>query len=149
MAEKILIVAGRFNELVTRSLVDGAKDTLIENGYSEEQIFTSWVPGAFEIPVVAAKAARSGGFSAVICLGAVIKGNTAHFDYVAGPAASGIMNVSIETEVPVIFGVLTTDTVEQALNRAGLKLGNKGSEAAQTAVQMIKTLKNIDQWSKK
>mgnify|MGYP003684125125 CR=1 FL=1 len=148
MADKILIVAGRFNELVTRSLVDGAVQTLQDSGINEKDIYTSWVPGAFEIPVVAAKAARSKGFSAVICLGAVIKGNTAHFDYVAGPAASGIMNVSIETEVPVIFGVLTTDTVEQALNRAGLKLGNKGSEAAQTALQMIKTLNKVDEWSK-
>ena len=148
MADKILIVAGRFNELVTKSLVEGAVDTLKDSGIEESNIHTAWVPGAYEIPVVAAKAARTKGFSAVICLGAVIKGNTAHFEYVAGPAASGIMNVSIETEVPVIFGVLTTDTVEQALNRAGLKLGNKGSEAAQTALHMIKTLKKVDQWSK-
>ena len=148
MADKVLIIAGRFNELVTRSLVDGAVDTLKDAGLSDNQIYTTWVPGAFEIPVVAAKAARSKGFSAVICLGAVIRGNTAHFDYVAGPAASGIMNVSIETEVPVIFGVLTTDTVEQALNRAGLKLGNKGSEAAHTALQTIKALKNVEDWSK-
>ncbi|SMF69774.1 6,7-dimethyl-8-ribityllumazine synthase [Pseudobacteriovorax antillogorgiicola] len=148
MAEKVLIVAARFNELVTRSLVDGAVQTLKDGGLQDNQIFTTWVPGAFEIPVVAAKAARSKGFDAVICLGAVIRGNTAHFDYVAGPAASGIMNVSVETEVPVIFGVLTTDTVEQALNRAGLKLGNKGSEAAQTALQMIQTLKTVEEWSK-
>lgn len=148
MADKVLIVAGRFNELVTKSLVDGAIQTLKDGGVAEKDIYTSWVPGAFEIPVVAARAARSKGFSAVVCLGAVIKGNTAHFDYVAGPAASGIMNVSIETEVPVIFGVLTTDTVEQALNRAGLKLGNKGAEAAQTALHMIKTLKQVDEWSK-
>lgn len=148
MADKILIVAGRFNELVTRSLVAGAVDTLKAAGIHDQQVYTSWVPGAFEIPVVAAKAARSKGFAAVICLGAVIRGNTAHFDYVAGPTASGIMNVSIETEIPVIFGVLTTDTVEQALDRSGLKLGNKGSEAAKTALEMIKTLKDVEEWSK-
>ena len=147
MTDKILVVAGRFNELVTKSLVAGAIDTLSNAGWKSEQIFTSWVPGAFEIPLVAAKAARSKNLSAIICLGAVIRGNTAHFDYVAGPAASAIMNISVETETPVVFGVLTTDTVEQALDRAGLKLGNKGSEAAQTALQMIKTLQDLENWS--
>ena len=146
MSKSVLIIAGKFNDLITRSLVDGAKDVLKEV-YSEDKIALMWVPGAFEMPGLAAKAARSGKFDAVICLGAVIRGATAHFDYVAGPCASGLMNVSIETETPVVFGVLTTDTVEQALNRAGLKLGNKGAESAETALKMIETYKKIDSWS--
>ena len=146
MKKSILIIAGKFNDLITRSLVDGAKDVLSES-YSVDKIALMWVPGAFEMPGLAAKAARSGKFDAVICLGAVIRGATAHFDYVAGPCASGLMNVSIETETPVVFGVLTTDTVEQALNRAGLKLGNKGAESADTALKMIETYKKIDNWS--
>ena len=146
MSKSVLIVAGKFNDLITRSLVDGAKDVLKES-IQKIKIALMWVPGAFEMPGLAAKAARSGKFDAVICLGAVIRGATAHFDYVAGPCASGLMNVSIETETPVIFGVLTTDTVEQALNRAGLKLGNKGAESAETALKMIETYKKIDSWS--
>lgn len=145
MSAQILIVAGRFNEMISRSLHQGALQTLEDGGVKPEKIQTLWVAGAYEMPVVAAKAARSKRFSAIICLGAVIKGETAHFEYVAGPCASALMGVSVETEVPVIFGVLTTNTVEQALNRAGLKLGNKGAEAAQTALQMIDTLKKIDQ----
>ena len=148
MSKKILIVAGRFNEMISRSLLDSAVLTLKEAGLTDEEIFTTWVPGAYEIPVTAAKAARSKAFDAIICLGAVIKGETAHFEYVAGPCASAVMNISVETEIPVIFGVLTTNTVEQALNRAGLKLGNKGAEAAHTALQMIDTLNKVEAWSK-
>ena len=144
---KVLIVAGRFNEMRSRSLVDSAKQTLSDAGLAEDDVKLAWVPGAYEIPVVAAKAARGKAFDAVICLGAVIKGETAHFEYVAGPVASGLMSVSVETEVPIIFGVLTTNTVEQALNRAGLKLGNKGAEAASTALTMIDTLRKVSEWS--
>lgn len=146
MSNRILVIASRFNELVTKSLMDGAVTTLLESDVAEKDICKVWVPGVFEIPVVAAKAARSGKFDAVICLGAVIRGATAHFDFVAGPVASGLMSLSVETEVPVIFGVLTTDTVEQALDRAGLKLGNKGSEAAHTALSTIRTLNRVTEW---
>jgi 6,7-dimethyl-8-ribityllumazine synthase len=133
--------------MITRSLVDGAKQTFLSAGVPDSDIELIWVPGSFEIPAVAAKAARSGRFEAIVCLGAVIRGDTPHFDYVASQAASGIMRVSIETAMPIIFGVLTTDTVEQALNRAGLKMGNKGSEAAHTALEMAATFKKMEQWS--
>ncbi|MFW7380079.1 MAG: 6,7-dimethyl-8-ribityllumazine synthase [Oligoflexus sp.] len=142
-----LIIAARFNEMITQSLVDGAVRTFVDAGLEDSEIKRLWVPGAFELPVAAARAARSGAFQSVICLGAVIRGETPHFDYVAGPCASGLMNISIETGIPVVFGVLTTDTVDQALNRAGLKYGNKGADAAQTALSMVKALKQIDVWS--
>lgn len=141
MSQRYLIISARFNELITRSLTQGAQEVLTEAGV---QVDTIWVPGAFEIPVLAARAARSKRYAAIVCLGAVIKGETPHFEYVAGPCASGLMNVSIETGIPVIFGVLTTHTVEEALNRAGLKQGNKGSEAAHTALTMVQTLKQFD-----
>jgi 6,7-dimethyl-8-ribityllumazine synthase len=143
MTQRYLIVAARFNELITKSLVGGAQEVLTAAGHGADHELI-WVPGAFEIPVVAAKAARSGKYAAVICLGAVIRGDTPHFDYVAGPCASALMNIGVETSVPVIFGVLTTDTVEQALNRAGIKLGNKGADAAHTALSMVKTLRQLD-----
>ena len=145
MSRGHLILAARFNDMVTSSLLRGAEETLKQADV--KNIDTIWVPGAWELPVAAAKAARSGKWQGIICLGAVIKGDTPHFDYVAGQAASGLMSISIETSVPVVFGVLTTNTVEQALNRAGLKLGNKGSEAAQTALEMTSALKKIDHWS--
>ncbi|MBQ47687.1 MAG: 6,7-dimethyl-8-ribityllumazine synthase [Zetaproteobacteria bacterium] len=145
MSRGYLILAARFNDMVTSSLLRGAEETLKQADV--KNIDTIWVPGAWELPVAAAKAARSGKWQGIICLGAVIKGDTPHFDYVAGQAASGLMSISIETSVPVVFGVLTTNTVEQALNRAGLKLGNKGSEAAQTALEMTSALKKIDHWS--
>ncbi len=138
---RILIIVGRFNELVTRSLLASAQDSLNKNAHIDYR--TVWVPGAYEMPVVASKAARSGNYDAIICLGAIIKGDTPHFDFVAGQCASGITKVSIDTQVPVIFGVLTTNTVEEALNRAGLKMGNKGAEAANTALDMIEILKEI------
>ncbi|MCX6117272.1 MAG: 6,7-dimethyl-8-ribityllumazine synthase [Proteobacteria bacterium] len=136
----ILIIVASFNELVTKSLHAGALDVLDS---SPAQVTTKWVPGCFELPVVAAKAARSGKYSAIITLGAVIRGETPHFDFVAGEAARGIMDVSLETGVPVIFGVLTTNTVEQALNRSGIKYGNKGRDAAHAALQMIQTMSEI------
>ena len=143
MSQRFLIVAAKFNELITKSLVQAASE-VFENAGLKAQLDTIWVPGAFELPVVATKAARNGRYSAVICLGAVIRGETPHFDYVAGPCASALMNISVQTGIPVIFGVLTTDTVEQALNRAGLKHGNKGADAAQTALTMVATLKCLD-----
>ena len=143
MSLRYLIVAARFNELITKSLVESAQGVFQEQGLSD-QVDVIWVPGAYEIPVTAAKAARTKRYAGIVCLGAVIKGETAHFEYVAGPCASGLMNISIETGIPTIFGVLTTNTVEQALNRAGLKHGNKGAEAAQTAITMVKTLKQFD-----
>ena len=143
MSLRYLIVAGQFNELISKSLVEAAQAVFAQHGL-RELVDLIWVPGAFEIPVAAAKAARSKRYAAIVTLGAVIRGDTPHFEYVAGPCASGLMSIGIETGIPVIFGVLTTNTVEQALNRAGLKQGNKGADAAQTAVSMVKTLKQFD-----
>lgn len=143
MSLRHLIVAARFNELITKSLVESALSVYQDQGLGDT-VDVVWVPGAFEIPVAAARAARSKRYASIVCLGAVIRGETPHFEYVAGPCASGLMNIGIETGIPTIFGVLTTNTVEQALNRAGLKLGNKGAEAALTAITMVKTLKQFD-----
>lgn len=145
--KRILIIAGKFNEYITKSLHAGAVETLNDAGIKDVE--TIWVPGCFELPVAASAAAKTGHWSAIICLGAVIRGETPHFDYVAGQAAAGIMKVSIDTGVPVIFGVLTTDTVEQALNRAGIKHGNKGADAARTALDTIKSLARIEELAKK
>lgn len=144
MEKKILIVVARFNDMITRSLLVGAMDCLRDSGIKDALVSVVWVPGSFEIPVVAAKAARSGKYSAVICLGAVIRGETPHFDYVCGPVASSIMNLTVETGIPVIFGVLTTNTIEQALARSGIKGGNKGRDAAQAALEMIKVLTQLE-----
>ena len=133
---KVGIVVARFNEMITRSLLQGALDTLRRYGVSEENVTVAWVPGVFEMPLVAKTLAKSDECDAVIGLGAVIRGATAHFDYVAGPAASGLSQAALDTETPVIFGVLTTDTIEQAIERSGTKAGNKGSEAATTAIEM-------------
>jgi len=133
---RVAVVVARWNSFVTRKLLDGATTTLRESGVLDEAITVAWVPGSFEVPTAASWAARSGRFDAVVCLGAVIRGDTAHFDYVAGGAAEGILRVSLETGVPVVFGVLTCDTVEQALDRAGGKEGHKGQEAALTAIEM-------------
>jgi 6,7-dimethyl-8-ribityllumazine synthase len=134
---RIGIVVARFNELITRSLLTGALDGLERYGIPTHQTTVAWVPGAYEIPLIAKQLATSQKFDAIICLGAVIRGATAHFDFVAGHAASGIAQVALETNIPVIFGVLTTDTLEQAMERAGSKAGNKGFEAVQTAIEMI------------
>jgi len=133
---RVCVVVARWNEFVTRKLLAGAERKLAERGVASEDVTIAWVPGAFEVPTAARWAASSGRFDAVICLGAVIRGETAHFEYVAGGAAEGIGAVSRETGVPVIFGVLTVDNVEQALSRCGGKDGHKGEEAAQAAIEM-------------
>jgi 6,7-dimethyl-8-ribityllumazine synthase len=130
------IVASRFNDFVVKSLLEGAIDAIRRHGGDAESVDVVWVPGSFEIPVVARELALSGRYDALICLGAVIRGATAHFDYVAGGAAGGISKVALETGLPVIFGVITTESIEQAIERAGTKLGNKGFEAAVSAMEM-------------
>ncbi|CUH92907.1 6,7-dimethyl-8-ribityllumazine synthase [Herbinix luporum] len=140
---KIGIVIGRFNEFIGSKLLEGAIDGFIRHGGNEADIEVAWVPGAFEIPLVAQKMASSKKYDAVICLGAVIRGSTAHFDYVAGEMSKGIAKVSLDSGIPVIFGVLTTDTIEQAIERAGTKAGNKGYDAAVTAIEMANLLKQL------
>jgi 6,7-dimethyl-8-ribityllumazine synthase len=140
---KFGIVVGRFNEFIGGKLLSGAIDAIKRHGASEEDVDLAWVPGAFEIPLVAKKMVKSGKYDAVICLGAVIKGSTPHFDYVSNEVTKGVASVSLEEEVPVIFGVLTTDTIEQAIERAGTKAGNKGFEAAATAIEMANLLKQF------
>lgn len=140
---KIGIVVGRFNEFIVSKLLGGALDGLKRHGVDEDSIEVSWVPGAFEIPLVAKKMAQTKKYDAIICLGAVIKGSTPHFDYVCAEASKGISSVSLSEELPVIFGVLTTDTIEQAIERAGTKAGNKGYDAAVTAIEMANLLKLI------
>lgn len=135
---RVCIVVASWNEFVTRKLLEGAESQLGERGVKKEDVTVAWVPGAFEVPTAAKWAAGSGNFDAVICLGAVIRGETAHFEYVAGGAAEGIAAVSRETGVPVIFGVLTVDNVEQALSRTGGKDGHKGEESAQAAIEMAR-----------
>lgn len=137
---RFAVVVSRFNDMITSRLLEGCLDGLRRHGVENNQIEIMWCPGAFEIPMIAKQAAISGRFDAVICLGAVIRGATAHFDYVAGQCASGIANIGLETGVPTIFGVLTTDTVEQAIERAGTKAGNKGSDAALAAIEMVNLL---------
>ena len=133
---KFGIVASRFNELFTTKLLEGAKDALIRHGAKNDDIEIMWVPGSFEIPLGAKFMAESGEYDAVICLGAVIRGYTPHFEYVSAEVSKGIAHVSLETNIPTIFGVITTDTIEQAIERAGTKAGNKGSDAAITAIEM-------------
>lgn len=140
---KFGIVAGRFNEFIVSKLISGALDALKRHGAKEENIEMAWVPGAFEIPLVAEKMAASKKYDAVICLGAVIRGATPHFDYVASEVSKGIAQTSLKTECPVIFGVLTTDSIEQAIERAGTKSGNKGFDAAVTAIEMANLLKEM------
>lgn len=141
--QKFGIIVGRFNEFIGGKLLDGALDALKRHGVEENLIEIAWVPGAFEMPLVAKKMAKSNNYNAVICLGAVIRGATPHFDYVSSEVSKGIAHVSLETELPVIFGVLTTDTIEQAIERAGTKAGNKGYEAAVTAIEMANLLKQL------
>src|SRR5215218_7765294 len=130
------VVASRFNDFIVRSLLDGALDAITRHGGDLGSVDVVWVPGSYEIPLAARQLALSGRYHAIICLGAGIRGGTAHFEYVAGGAASGISSAALETNVPVIFGVITTETIEQAIERAGTKLGNKGFEAAATAIEM-------------
>lgn len=140
---RFAIVAGRFNEFLVKHLVQGALDGIRRHGGDVGKVTLAWVPGAFEIPLAAKKLAESGKYDAVICLGAVIRGSTPHFDYVAGEAAKGIGQAGISTGVPCIFGVITTDNLEQAIERCGSKMGNKGFEAAVTAIEMVNLFKQL------
>ena len=141
---KIGIVAARFNEFITSKLLSGAVDTLIRHDVKEENIHVAWVPGAFEIPLIASKMAKSGKYDAVICLGAIIRGSTSHYDLVCNEAAKGIAQVSLQSDIPVMFGVITTENIEQAIERAGSKAGNKGSECAEGAIEMINLIREIE-----
>lgn len=140
---KIAIVASRFNEIITNKLLGGAIDSFVRHGGNENDITVAWVPGAFEIPLIAKKMAASKKYDAVVCLGAVIRGATPHFDMVANETTKGIAAAGLQSEVPVVFGVLTTDNIEQAVERAGSKAGNKGFEAATTAIEMHNLIKKI------
>lgn len=140
---KFAIVVSRFNDFITSKLLDGAKDALLRHGAKEEDIDVAKVPGSFEIPLVAKKIAAKGTYNAVICLGTVIRGATPHFDYVAAEVSKGIASASMETGVPIAFGVITSDTIEQAVERAGTKSGNKGFDAAITAIEMAQLLKKL------
>lgn len=137
------IVVSRFNEFITGKLLAGAQDAIRRHGGDEAQVDIAWVPGAFEIPLVAQKLATGGRYDAVICLGAVIRGATPHFDYVAGEAAKGVAQAMLQAGTPIAFGILTTDTIEQAIERAGTKAGNKGFEAAVTAIEMANLLRAL------
>lgn len=137
------IVVGRFNELIGSKLLSGAIDALKRHGVLDEHIDIAWVPGAYEIPLAAKKLASTGRYDSVICLGAVIRGNTPHFEYVSAEVSKGVAQVSLEANIPVIFGVLTVDSIEQAIERAGAKAGNKGFEAGVTALEMVNLLKTI------
>ena len=141
---KVGIVAARFNEFITSKLLSGAMDGLLRHEVREEDIHVAWVPGAFEIPVIAARMARSGKYDAVICLGAVIRGSTSHYDLVCNEVAKGIAQVSLASEIPVLFVVVTTDTIEQAIERAGTKAGNKGYDCALGAVEMVNLIREIE-----
>lgn len=142
-SEKYCIVIARFNEFIGSKLLSGAIDELVRHGVEENNIDVVWTPGAFEIPIVAKKTAESKKYAAVISLGAIIKGSTPHFDYVSAELSKGIAHVALETGVPVLFGVLTTDNIEQAIERAGTKAGNKGSDAAKSAIEMVNLLKQL------
>ena len=140
---RIGIVAARFNEFITSKLIGGAEDALVRHEVAKDDIELAWVPGAFEIPLAAKKMAESGRYDAVITLGAVIKGETPHFDYVCAEVSKGVATVSLQSNVPVIFGVLTTNTIEEAIQRAGTKAGNKGFDAGVTAIEMVNLLKGM------
>jgi len=140
---RIGIVASRFNEFIVNRLLSGAVDGLVRHGVLDENITVAWVPGAFEIPLVADKMARSGNYDAVICVGAVIRGSTSHYEHVCTEVAKGIAHVALESHIPVIFGVLTTENIEQAIERAGSKSGNKGYDAALSAIEMVNLIRQI------
>ena len=141
---RVGIVAARFNEFIVSKLLSGCEDGLLRHGVRSEDIAVAWVPGAFEIPLAAQTMAKSGKYDAVITLGAVIRGATSHYDYVCAEVSKGVANVSLNTGVPVLFGVLTTDTIEQAIERAGTKAGNKGSECAQGAIEMVNLIRALE-----
>jgi 6,7-dimethyl-8-ribityllumazine synthase len=140
---KFSIVASRFNDFMTKELVSGCEDTLVRHGVLDQDLTIAWVPGAFEIPTVAQKLAKTKAYDAVICLGTIIRGATPHFDYIASEVVKGIAKVSSDTGVPVIFGVITADTIEQAIERSGTKDGNKGRDAALSAIEMVNILEKI------
>ena len=140
---KIGIVAARFKEFITSKLLSGAQDALVRHDVKDDNIDVAWVPGAFEIPLIADKMAKSGKYDAVICLGAVIRGNTSHYDYVCSEVSKGIAHVSLESGIPVMFGVVTTENIEQAIERAGTKAGNKGFDVAVGAIEMINLINNL------
>ena len=141
---KVGIVAARFNEFIVSKLVAGAQDALVRHDVKEEDIDLAWVPGAFEIPLIASKMAKSGKYDAVIALGAVIRGSTTHYDYVCSEVSKGIVNVSLNSDIPVMFGVITTENIEQAIERAGTKAGNKGYDCALGAIEMVNLIRNIE-----
>jgi len=141
--KKFGIVVSRFNDFITKELVSGCVDTLVRHGADDKDLTVAWVPGAFEIPLAAEKLAKSKSFDAVICLGTVIRGATPHFEYVAAEVSKGVAKVSFDTGLPVIFGVITADTIEQAIERAGTKDGNKGKDAALSAIEMVNLLAQI------
>ena len=141
---KVGVVAARFNDFIVSKLVGGCEDALLRHGVRPEDIDLAWVPGAFEIPLIASKMAKSGKYDAVIALGAVIRGSTSHYDYVCSEVSKGVANVSLNSDIPVMFGVLTTDTIEQAIERAGSKAGNKGSECAQGAIEMVNLIRTLE-----
>ena len=141
---RVGIVAARFNEFITSRHLGGAMDALLRHDVSEDDVHVAWVPGAFEIPLVASKMAKSGKYDAVICLGAVIRGSTSHYDYVCNEVSKGIAAVSLESGIPVLFGVLTTENIEQAIERAGTKAGNKGYDCAVSAIEMVNLIREMD-----
>ena len=141
---KVGIVAARFNEFIVSKLVAGARDGLLRHDVKDEDIDLAWVPGAFEIPLIASKMAKSGKYDAVICLGAVIRGATSHYDYVCSEVSKGIASVSLTSDIPVMFGVLTTDNIEQAIERAGTKAGNKGYDCALGAIEMVNLVRQLE-----
>ena len=141
---RVGIVAARFNEFITSRLLSGAMDGLVRHDVQEEDIHVAWVPGAFEIPLIASKMAKSGKYDAVICLGAVIRGSTSHYDYVCNEVSKGIAAVGLDSGIPVLFGVLTTENIEQAIERAGTKAGNKGYDCALSAIEMVNLIREIE-----
>ena len=141
---KVGIVCARFNEFIVSKLLSGCEDALLRHGVDAADISVAWVPGAFEIPLITSKMAKSGKYDAVIALGAVIRGSTSHYDYVCNEVSKGIAAVALESDIPVMFGVLTTDTIEQAIERAGTKAGNKGSECAQGAIEMVNLIRALE-----
>ena len=141
---RVGIVCARFNEFITHKLLGGAEDALLRHGVQGDDIHVAWVPGAFEIPLIASKMAKSGKYDAVICLGAVIRGSTSHYDYVCSEVSKGVAAVALDAGIPVMFGVLTTDNIEQAIERAGTKAGNKGFDCAVGAIEMVNLIREIE-----
>ena len=141
---RVGVVCARFNDFIVSRLLAGCEDTFLRHGVREEDIAVAWVPGAFEIPLIASKMAKSGKYDAVIALGAVIRGSTSHYDYVCSEVSKGVAQVALNSDIPVMFGVLTTDTIEQAVERAGTKAGNKGSECAQGAIEMVNLIRELE-----